>query len=895
MKIIENFGLLPTMRERSVKLAAVKNASMAPAKAVLAMVALAMLTALAGGQTAAALGYHEYENPPCYDITGSTTAFLVGGVNNGGIMNFDDAGVDLQYQACVRMSAAGPTGVPQRLEGWVWNDNLGWVSLYCPASGTNLGIACGAQQYSVTFTPSGGTAPDFTTVTMSGAAWGDNIGYISFNSAFHQMQPTPNGANRGLVSAASPAAQKYAWADSVGWLDFSGVKFRWEAEPIIPQPDDVKIWDNTGTCDLANGCVPTTVQTPVADASQDYTIEIPFKDGAVSLTNLQVRDCEADVISMYALSPGAEPYCARVKLEWVDHVDLNQTTLASQNAGANPYGLTTAPGGLGAVIKPLVFTLTGGDLTYDGVKRIWGANVRSYAPTSDRNMADGMQLEKFNYADTADLPDTSYVITKTDQNKLRLAKVNLMLFKYSTGAGIPGQCIMGEIKDPSPITPPNPYTCNLHTYIENVNMPFKPLVEITKLVHNVAGKELNFINIENVESPQYFDYQLTRNAATAIVGFAAIFDVGLALDWNYSFQFDVAGTLFDEQTVFPEMAGGTLTGKLTQITPGAAFSTGAGPYLFSTISYTLGDKAVTYFANKLPRIAAGILKNPVALVQGNVYLTDYAPKASDVTLRSLGNISSNLRREQIYRNVQNYLRGFNPTATGNKKVETGTVTAIAGLDELVSDKVFYLKGYNLTIDCGATCVFDRDVTFIVENGNILVNSDIRPAAGKQVGLIALRNLDGNVMTQGFVNIEKDVKWLSRVHVFADRVLQSYDKTTLAWDSNGFYRLAGDDLARQNVFKNQLVFEGTMSSMNGIGNASANPATDELGTDIGGVAGATCANYNADTLTGICRARVVDLNYLRYYGPGLEICTGMEGGGALMALPNVPRDQKLRKI
>ncbi len=904
MKIIENFGLLPTMRERSVKLAAVKNASMAPAKAVLAMVALAMLTALAGGQTAAALGYHEYENPPCYDITGSTTAFLVGGVNNGGIMNFDDAGVDLQYQACVRMSAAGPTGVPQRLEGWVWNDNLGWVSMYCDGNpggdgiigtgddviGSNFGIACGAQQYSVTFTPSGGTSPDFTTVTMSGSGWGDNIGYISFNSAFHQMQPTPNGANRGLVSAASPAAQKYAWADSVGWLDFSGVKFRWEAESIIPQLHDVKIWNPTLACDLASGCVPTVAQTPVADASQDYTIEIPFKDGAVSLTNLQVRDCGADVISMYAPSPGAEPYCARVKLEWVDHVDLNQTTLASQNAGANPYGLTTAPGGPGAVIKPLVFTLTGGDLTYDGVKRIWGANVRSYAPTSDRNIADGMQLEKFNYADTTDLPDTSYVITKTDQNKLRLAKVNLMLFKYSTGAGIPGQCIMGEIKDPVPIAPPNPYTCNLHTYIENINMPFKPLVEITKLVHNVAGKELNFINIENVESPQYFGYQLARNAATAIVGFAAVFDVGLALDWNYSFQFDVAGTLSYEQTVSSETAVGTLTGKLTQITPGSAFSTGAGPYLFSTISYTLGGKAVTYFANKLPRIAAGILKNPVALVQGNVYLTDYAPKASDVTLRSLGNISSNLRREQIYRNVQNYLRGFNPTATGNKTVATKMVNAIAGLDELVTDKVFYLRNGNLTIDCGPTCAFDRDVTFIVENGNILVNSDIVPAPGKQVGLIALRNLDGNVMTQGFVNIDKEVKWLSRVHVFADRVLQSYDKTALVWDSNGFYRLDGDDLARQNVFKHQLVFEGTMSSMNGIGNASANPATDELGTDIGGVAGATCASYNADTLAGICRARVVDLNYLRYYGPGLEICTGSEGMGAVA---NVPRDQQLR--
>lgn len=874
MKIIERFPLL----------------RMVPAMSVVAVVMV-----LAAVQTVAAAGYHEYENPPCFDISGSTTALLVGGVNNGGLMNFDDAGVNPQYQACVRMSAAGPTGVPQRLEGWVWNDNLGWVSLYCPASGTNLGIACGAQQYGVTFTPSGGTAPDFTTVTMSGAGWGDNIGYISFNSAFHQMQPTPNGVNRGLVSAASPAAQKYVWADSVGWLDFSGVKFRWESEPVIPQPDEVMIWDTTGVCDLASGCSPTTAQTPVADASQDYTIEIPFKDGAVSLDNSQVRDCGADSISMYTSSPGSETYCARVKLEWSDDVDLNQTTIASQNSGTNPYGLTTAPIGAGAVIKPLIVTLTGGDLTYNAIKKIWGANVSSYAPTSDRNIADGMQLEKFNYADTADLPDTSYDVAKTDQNNLRLAKVNLMLFKYSTGAGIPGQCIMGEIKDPSPITRSNPYTCNLHTYIENVNMPFKPLVEITKLVHNVAGKELNFINIENVESPQYFGYQLARNAATGIANFAAIFDVGLASDWNYSFQFDLAGTLFDEQTVSSETASGSLIGKLTQLTPGSAFSTGAGPYLFSTVSYTLGGKAVSYFANKLPRISAGILKNPVALVQGNVYLTDYAAKASDVSLRSLGNVSSNLRREQIYRNVQNYLRGYTAApVTGEKTVATAMVANINNLTELVTDKVFYLRDGNLIIDCGANCAFDRDVTFIVENGNIFVKSNIIPVSGKQVGLIALRNLDGNVQNQGFLYLSQNVTWLSRVHIFLDRVMQSYNTAfTVAFDANGFFRLPGDDIARQGQFANQLVIEGTIASMNGIGNASANPATDEQGRNIGGVAGAVCAAYDALPLTGICRARVVDLNYLRYYGPGLEICTGTEGGGVLTALPNIPRDQKLR--
>jgi hypothetical protein len=873
MKIIERFPLL----------------RMVPVMSVLAVVMV-----LAGGQTVAAAGYHEYENPPCFDVSGSTTAFLVGGVNNGGLMNFDDAGVDMQYQACVRMSAAGPTGVPQRLEGWVWNDNLGWVSLYCPASGTNLGIACGAQQYGVTFTPSGGTAPDFTTVTMSGAAWGDNIGYISFNSAFHQMQPTPNGVNRGLVSAASPAAQKYAWADSVGWLDFSGVKFRWESEVLIPQLDDVKIWDITSTCDLANGCIPTTAQTPVANANDRYRIEIPFKDGAVTLTDAQVEDCGMDRVSMYQTTIGGKPYCARIKLEWYDNVDYKQTQKVSQNGSTNPYINSTAPAGPGAVVKPLNYSLNGPDFVYNPVWFFWGANVQSYAPTSDRNIEQGLSAEKFYYVDSTLLPDSTYDITKTNQDVLRLAKVNLMLFKYSTAAGVPGQCIMGDILPP---TGAGPYTCSLHTYITDLNLSFKPLLEITSMIQRYAGKELNYFNIDNVEENISVETDILANGPLPATG-SIEYRTGLANEYNYAMQFFSTGL---STQVLPGWSGG-LSGydfllKVATLTPGQPLAGNAQPFLFSVVSYVLNGKTVSYFSNKMPRLSAGFLKNPVAKVQGNVYLTDYAAKTANFSLNSMGNIASNLRREEIERNLRGFLRGStNLLINSDQTVSTSTVNNINNLTWLVNDTnniVLYLVGADLTINCPGGCAFDKNVTFIVEHGNIFVRSDIVPAAGKQVGLIALRNLNGNDMTQGFLFLDKNVKWFSRVHVFLDRVMQSYDASApLLFDPNGFFRIAENDAGRQARFKDQFVFEGTISSMNGIGNASGNPATDELGNDLGSVAGSSCGDYSLPWwgISGICRARVVDLNYLRYYGPGLEVCLGSEGVGAV---PNVPRDQQLR--
>lgn len=881
---------------------------------------------LLGGQVAMALGYHEYENPPCYDITRQTMAVLVPpltGVNNGGIMNFDDAGVDMQYQACVRMNGAGPSAVPVRLEGWVWNDNLGWVSMYCNGSlggdgilgtgddviGNNLGIPCGAQPYSVLFSPTG-VGPDFSTMSMSGNAWGDNIGYISFKdvtsgSVWNEMRPISSGSNRGLVSSLTPS-DVHAWADSVGWLDFTGVKFRWEAETVIPQVDDVKIWDAANVCDLATGCSPTVPNTPVADGGGAYSIEIPFNDGATTLDNTQVEDCGSDSVQMYQTIGGfGKPYCARIKLEWFDNVDYNQVTSANQNGDSNPYALTTSPTGVGAVIKPINdFTLYGANFTYNAIKKIWGTNVKSYAPTSDRNVADGMQLEKFFYADSYALAgDTSFDFTKTDQDRLKLAKVNLMLFKYSTGPGIPGQCIMGDVKDPvPPIGPPfNPYTCTPHTYLTDVNMPFRPLYEIEKLVHKVGTKELSYINIENVEAPQYFEYKAVKNSAAAVLplSFGAQLYIGLAAELNYQLKFDDGTSVAN----IPEPAVGipsiaTLTGLISSTTPGESFSGAAEPYLSSYIRYRMVvplPQGIAYYANKLPRISAGVLKNPVAKVQGNVYLTDYAAKTSDVSLRSLGNISSNLRREEITRNVQKYLRGF-PVAnivTTSQTVSANDVSLIGNLTELVDNKVFYLRGANLTIKCGGVapgkCAFDRDVTFIVENGNIFVNSDIVPAAGVQVGLIALRNLDGDVQNQGFLYLNKDVTLLSHVQIYLDRVLQSYDNGFGNFDPiNGFWQMPGNDLDRQATFKNQVVLAGTLSSMNGIGNASSITPTDERG---GSVSGASCASYN--NVTGICRARAVDLNYLRYYGPGLETCTGLEVGGTWLPLANVPRDQQLR--
>ncbi len=53
------------------------------------------------------------------------------------------------------------------ISGWAWNDNIGWISFNCQ----DLGI-CSRSNYKVTITDTG---------VMHGWAWNDNIGWISFN------------------------------------------------------------------------------------------------------------------------------------------------------------------------------------------------------------------------------------------------------------------------------------------------------------------------------------------------------------------------------------------------------------------------------------------------------------------------------------------------------------------------------------------------------------------------------------------------------------------------------------------------------------------------------------------------------------------------------------------
>jgi len=81
------------------------------------------------------------------------------------------------------------------LTGWIWAENLGWISLSC--SNTN---SCGVNNYGVVNDGVG---------NLSGSAWGENVGWINF---------APNQG--GVYIDACGDFKGEAWGENIGWISF---------------------------------------------------------------------------------------------------------------------------------------------------------------------------------------------------------------------------------------------------------------------------------------------------------------------------------------------------------------------------------------------------------------------------------------------------------------------------------------------------------------------------------------------------------------------------------------------------------------------------------------------------------------------------------------------------
>lgn len=94
-----------------------------------------------------------------------------------------------------------------RLTGWVWAENIGWVSLSCENTSS-----CGTVNYGVTNDGGG---------NLAGYAWGENVGWISFSC---ENTASCGTVDYGVTIDTDGAFDGHAWAANVGWISFDSTK-----------------------------------------------------------------------------------------------------------------------------------------------------------------------------------------------------------------------------------------------------------------------------------------------------------------------------------------------------------------------------------------------------------------------------------------------------------------------------------------------------------------------------------------------------------------------------------------------------------------------------------------------------------------------------------------------
>ncbi len=124
-----------------------------------------------------------------------------------------------------------------KVTGFIWGENIGWVNLNCENNGT-----CGAVSYGVVNDGAG---------NLSGFAWGENVGWINFDpdvpgDTTNQYKVSIDG--NGLLSG-------WAWGENIGWIHFDETQ-TWSVRVCIVTLEDLtnfaSYWLSTSNPEEAN-------------------------------------------------------------------------------------------------------------------------------------------------------------------------------------------------------------------------------------------------------------------------------------------------------------------------------------------------------------------------------------------------------------------------------------------------------------------------------------------------------------------------------------------------------------------------------------------------------------------------------------------------------------------
>jgi len=156
-------------------------------------------------------------------------------------------------------SSDGGPGVqvdPNKLTGWIWAENVGWISLSCENTSS-----CGTVDYGVTNNGEG---------RLSGYAWGENIGWISLSC---KNTASCGNSQYGVTIDSFGNFKGLAWSENIGWIRFQGtnaVNYKVKTDWTYPCIVDLEDFANFATQWMQLG--------PELDADLDYSEQVDVAD-----------------------------------------------------------------------------------------------------------------------------------------------------------------------------------------------------------------------------------------------------------------------------------------------------------------------------------------------------------------------------------------------------------------------------------------------------------------------------------------------------------------------------------------------------------------------------------------------------------------------------------------
>jgi len=804
---------------------------------------------------------------PCYGIIGQGKKVLVPpvtGVANSGVVHFDSdpdglmgsapalTPVDPQYKACVVDQSGVGTG-PFQVEGWAWDDNLGWISFYCPpgAGATNTGVACSNASYTGGY----GVTIDPDTGIFSGYAWGDNTGWISFNNpGFSHVDvdtTTMSPKCQGYVYSTTPPdpscpahtkSDTAAWSDRVGWVDFDGIIIPWYTlTKLITDAQVTVTLDPDPTTSGKVVVSPITQPAPLGNGSDPYV--------------LRVR-----IIDKNGLPVDLPRYTVTITPEWsFDTVKKDQTDTSITLALEAPCSLNP----LRAVSKPCLSTALpetpGGSGNYE-------ANITSKAPTSNMNALYDASTGHVLFSYEAFSAPSTKASPSVEANNLQLQDVQISVWDNDARAcayGLNAAC--------------DPKTRYPNDAIGPLDLSFRPMTEVTRLDD---PQNINYLNL-TVGQPEYLN---TAGTGSGNVTFNAGIEGLSGTDAsNLQFDFDTNG---DSQIIFLDDSSnlGLISGDAVPpqmlvgmvLRPTKSVSQyGSGEYIWTQVADPTG---ATYYSNKLPRVTGSTFAQPIAVFRGNIYSSGATSTTTSVQpLHSLGDVTTNILRDNIFRNVSNIIAGaLIPTKGDYVRIDwdavagfikiggTGSIVPLLPEQDTSIPQVYYANG-DVHIgqpSCSSPLTWNGERTIISTGGSIYIDCDLYNSAGglvqkPKLGIIALKDLTASSSDQameGNVYIRTDVKNI-QANIFADGSVFSYvDDVTHGIAANGEPNFNTSSLTDyQNATKyNQLFIEGSIASQNTVGGSTLNPPIIGNGKALSG------------SPSDAIRSQFYDLNFLREY-------------------------------